>query len=70
MEVIFETIIILIFRYPGAFIRWVFLYKKRSFKSLLKEDPYINATLSLLIIVIIVILVSYIIYGDRVNMQN
>lgn len=50
MEIILETIIVLIFQYPGAFLRWIFLSKKRTFKSLLKDDPYINATFSLLVI--------------------
>jgi hypothetical protein len=59
MEIILETIIVLVFRYPGAFIRWVFLHKKRSFKSLLDEDPYINATLSILIMIFTVILIRH-----------
>lgn len=59
MEIVLETIIILIFRYPGAFIRWLFLRKKRSFKSILDEDPYINATFSISMIVFIVFIVRY-----------
>ncbi len=55
MEIILETILILIFRYPGAFIRWLFLRKKRTFKSVLNEDPYINATLSISVIVFAII---------------
>lgn len=50
MEVIFETVFVLIFRYPGAFIRWLFLFKKRSFKSILKDDSYLNAAISFIVI--------------------
>lgn len=43
------------FQYPGAFVRWIFLRPKRSFDSLLKEDPYINSGFTLLIIAVAVI---------------
>ena len=58
MEIIFETIIILVLRYPGAGIRWLFsrLWKSdKSFKDFLKEDAFINGVLSLLIIAAIIV---------------
>ena len=54
MEIIFEVIIIVIFRYPGAAIRWLFLRKKRTFKSILKEDAYSNAAVSFLVIGVVI----------------
>lgn len=60
IEVIFETIIVWLFQYPGAFLRWIFLKNKKTFKSLLEEDPYINATFSILMIAGIVLLIRYI----------
>ncbi len=60
MELILEVVIVLLFRYPGAFIRWIFLHKRRTFGSLLKEDPYINATLSIAILGGVALLTSYI----------
>lgn len=62
IEIIFETIIILIFRYPGALLRWLFLGGKRSFKSILEDDAYINAIFSLIFIAIIVVLVRFIFF--------
>ena len=55
LEIIYEVAIAGFFQYPGAFIRWLFLSPKRSFDSLLKEDPYINATFSLLVVAVAVI---------------
>lgn len=61
IEVIIETIIVLIFRYPGAFIRWIFIRKKRTFKSILEDDPYVNSIVSLLLIAAIIIIIRYLI---------
>jgi hypothetical protein len=66
MEIIFETIIILILRYPGAGIRWLIsrLWKSdKRFKEFLKEDAFINGVVSLLIIAAIVIGINNIISG-------
>ena len=66
MEIIFETIIILILRYPGAGIRWLIsrLWKSdKRFKEFLKEDAFINGVVSLLIIAVIVVGINNIISG-------
>lgn len=60
MEMILEVLIVLFCRYPGALIRWVFLHKRRTFGSLLKDDPYINATLSIAMLGGVALLISYI----------
>lgn len=64
MEIIFETIIILIFRYPGAGIRWLFsrMWKsKKSFKEFLKDDSYINGIIGLLFLALIIISITYLV---------
>ncbi|MDR6301900.1 hypothetical protein GGR31_002575 [Mesonia maritima] len=51
MDIIFETIIILIFRYPGAGIRWLIsrIWKSnKKFKEFLNEDSYTNGIIALL----------------------
>ena len=58
IEVILETILILLFRYPGAFIRWIFLHRSRTLKSLVEDEPYINATISFLMIACSVLLIG------------
>lgn len=55
LDIIYEIANAGFFQYPGTFIRWIFLRPKRSFDSLLKENPYINAGFSLLIIAAAVI---------------
>ena len=64
MEIIFETIIILILRYPGAGVRWLFsrLWKSdKSFKDFLNEDAFINGVVSLIIIAAIIVGIKYVI---------
>ena len=55
LDIIYEVAIAGFFQYPGALVRWIFLRPKRSFDSLLKEDPYINSGFTLLIIAVAVI---------------
>lgn len=55
LEIIYEIANAGFFQYPGAFIRWIFLRPKRTFDTLLKEDPYINSGFTLLIIAVAVI---------------
>tara|TARA_R110002124_G_scaffold50307_4_gene146529 strand:- start:2012 stop:2203 length:192 start_codon:yes stop_codon:yes gene_type:complete len=62
VEIILETIVVLVFRYPGALIRWVFLRNKRTFKSILDDDPYINAMLSLVVLALIVVSIRYLFF--------
>ena len=66
MEIIFETLIILILRYPGAGIRWLFsrLWKSdKKFNEFLKEYAFMNGVISLLIIAAIVLGIKNIIQG-------
>ena len=63
MEIILETIIILIFRYPGAGMRWLIsrIWKSnKKFKDFLKEDAYLNGIIGLLVLALIIILITYI----------
>jgi hypothetical protein len=57
MEVIFETIIILIFRYPGAGIRWLvsrIWNSNKNFKDFLKDDSYLNGIIGLLFLALVI----------------
>ena len=63
MEIILETIIILIFRYPGAGIRWLIsrIWKSnKKFKEFLKEDSYLNGIIGLLVLALIIVSITYI----------
>lgn len=58
MEVVLEVLIIILFRYPGAGLRWAVsrLWKSdKTFKDFLNEDAYINGTIGLLFLAAIVI---------------
>lgn len=64
MEIIFETIVILILRYPGAAIRWSITRlwnSDKKFKEFLKEDAFINGIVSLIFIALIAVGVNTII---------
>ncbi|TQI71172.1 hypothetical protein JM79_2099 [Gramella sp. Hel_I_59] len=61
MEIIFETIVILILRYPGAAIRWSITRlwsSDKKFKEFLKEDAFINGVVSLIFIPLIAVVVN------------
>ena len=63
MEIILETIIILIFRYPGAGIRWLVSrtwHSNKRFKDFLKDDSYMNGIIGLLFLALIILSVSQI----------
>ncbi len=62
IEAFFEAVIVLFFQYPGAFIRWIFVKHKRTFKSLLDDDAYINATVSALVIAGAVLLIRFLFF--------
>ena len=58
MEVVLEVLIIILFRYPGAGLRWAVsrLWKSdKTFKDFLNDDAYINGTIGLLFLAAIVI---------------
>lgn len=57
-DLVLEVIIEYLFQYPGAFIRWVFLYRKRSFQYLLDNSPLINTVVTILLIISIVSIIA------------
>jgi hypothetical protein len=49
-EIISEVIILIVFIYPGAFIRWGITGFKREFKEVLNDDGYINGVVGLCVV--------------------
>ena len=45
------AIIIYLFRYPGAMIRWLLSNKNKSFNEILSEDIFINSFVGLMVLV-------------------
>ena len=56
-QIISESIILILFRYPGAFIRWTFTGFRRPFKDVLNDDTYINGMLGVIAVSGIVVLI-------------
>ncbi len=52
-----EIILTLLLRYPGAYVRYLFSGKRKSFKEYLKQDDYVNAGISWVIIIFIITIV-------------
>jgi hypothetical protein len=59
IDVLLEILVVYILQYPGATIRWLFSNKKRSIKNLVQDDPYINATVTLLCMVGLIVFIKY-----------
>ncbi len=49
----------ILMKLPGAFIRWVFFRKRRSFNEVLKDDAY-NYIVSMLFIAIIIVTIIFV----------
>lgn len=59
MESIVEIILLMIFKIPGAFFRWLFSGCKRPLKKFINNgDAYLDGIIGLTMVVIIVILVT------------
>ncbi len=50
LEILAEVLILTIFQFPGAFIRWVVTGCRRPFKEVLADDSYINGMIGLVVI--------------------
>jgi hypothetical protein len=60
-EAIIETITLILFRYPGALIRWCLTGFRKPFKEVLNRDGYTNGVIGVIGIVVIVLFVKNII---------
>lgn len=58
LEIIIETILLLLFIYPGAFIRWLLTACRRPFKEIANEDGYLNGTIGITAVGIIVVVIK------------
>lgn len=53
-EILFEVFIYGLCIIPGAFVRWLFLFKKYSFKEILKQDAYFNGIIGFVSVALVV----------------
>ncbi len=57
-----EILVEYIIKYPGAFIRWLFLYKRKTFKEIYYDRGWnFNYLISILLWLTIISLVAYLI---------
>lgn len=66
-EVIIELIVLAVFAIPGAFFRWLFLFRKRKFKDVLQDDGYINGMIGLMVTGLIYLYLSIFFNCQRFN---
>jgi len=52
LEILVEMIVTLLFGFPGAFFRWIFFRKGRTFWQLYREDPFENGAVGIFIFVL------------------
>jgi hypothetical protein len=57
MEFIIEVLVMILLRYPGALLRWLYYRGKKDYTSLLNDsNPNTNTIVSLFFIAIIIVL--------------
>jgi hypothetical protein len=57
MEIIFEVVIMILLRYPGALLRWIYFGGKKNYKELLNDsNPNTNTIISLCFIALLVVI--------------
>lgn len=58
MEIILEVIIMVLLRYPGALLRWIYFKGEKNYKELLNDsNPNTNTIVSLCFIALLVIFI-------------
>lgn len=58
MESIFEVILLVIFKVPGAFFRWLFSGCKHPLRDFINNgDAYLDGVIGLTVVVLIVLLI-------------
>ena len=57
LEIVFEVLIGLIFRYPGGFIRWL-IFRKRPLKSYINDSISYNLAALAITISVVVLTIS------------
>lgn len=58
LEMILEIIVLVLFLYPGALVRWLFSGCRKPFSDFLKKDAYLTGTIGLLFFVLVIVLIS------------
>jgi len=59
-EVIIEFIVLTVFAIPGAFFRWLFIFRKKKFKDILQDDGYINGMIGLMVTGLIYFIIKHV----------
>jgi hypothetical protein len=62
LEVIIEIVLLILFIYPGAFIRWILTGCRRPFKKVVKDDGYMNGVVGLVSTALIVLAIKKIFF--------
>ena len=64
LEIVGEFILMVLFNYPGAGVRWLISRlwgSKKTFKDFAKGDWYLNGTVGILTMTLIIVLIYYLI---------
>jgi len=56
IEGFIEILLLYLFRYPGAFVRWVFTGFTKSFRDIIEKDAWLNGFIGAIVIVLLFVL--------------
>ncbi len=58
IEGFIEILIVYLFRYPGAFVRWMLTGFRTSFRDIVEKDAYLNAFIGLVADLTLILIVK------------
>lgn len=61
LEILAEIFLVLLFQYPGAFIRSMFTGFKKPVKEIIKQDPFLNGTIGMVAIGLLIVFIKFMI---------
>lgn len=61
IKILIIIFFVVIFKYPGALVRYIFSDKTKSYNEILNEDKGLNASIGFIILFFILIIVIFII---------
>ncbi len=61
LRAVIEVVLFYILSIPGAFVRWICVYKRKTFNQVLENDTFKNGAIGMLVLILTIILVYFLV---------